>query len=32
MKLLPRDKPKIFNDPFLENEFLKLDKKRDLTP
>ncbi|CDW78414.1 UNKNOWN [Stylonychia lemnae] len=32
MKILPRDKPKIYNDPFLESEFLKLDKKRDLTP
>lgn len=30
-KLLPKDKPKIFNDPFLEKEFDKLQKKRDFT-
>eukprot|EP00347_Sterkiella_histriomuscorum_P021283 403334550 len=33
-RILPKDKPKIFNDPFLEQEFKKLEKKqhRDLTP
>jgi len=31
-KLLPKDKPKIFNDPFLEKEFDKLQKKRNITP
>lgn len=31
-RILPKDKPRIFNDPFLEMEFSKLHKKRDLTP
>ncbi len=31
-KILPKEKPKFFDDPFLENQFKNIEKKRDMTP